>query len=253
MVRKPVVFGLVLLTLGGLLAGCSSTNDGSKEEPSSSASSSDKAKEAEANFKNAYDNGDAKKVYDLLDKSSYGGQKVDTVILPKDKPTVTGNPDGTVHARILTLSYNEPYFDAQYTFNNVQLDPDKTYGVFAGAYAVEAKSPQGVFKTYGEPSFDVPDNFGGTEQKSTITSLLFRNISSAPEITDTTVSKLVELYNDNGYPFTESDFQLTGYRNNVDGSIAINLVNDTINPKGEGQIPETADWDASTNTWSHLR
>ena len=254
MVRKPIIFGLVLLTLGGLLSGCSSTGDGVKEGPSSSATASDKAKKAVNQFNDAFDDGDAKKAYELLGKNSYAAdEKVDTVILPKDRPLVTGNSDGTVKARIVTLSYGEPYFDAQYTFNKVKLNPAKNYGVFAGSYDVKIKSPQGVFKDTIRPDFSVSGSVGGDEQKTTITSLLFGNISSAPEVTDATISKLVELYQNNDYPLVESDFLRDGYRNEDDGTITINLINGIPNPKGEGDIPKSATWNASTNEWSDLR
>jgi hypothetical protein len=252
MVRKSIIFGLALLTMSGLLTSCATTDGGLPGGAPSSTSA--KAQKAVENFQNAFDEDNAQKAYDLLDKSSYGGQKVDEVILPKDMPQVQGQANGKVTARVVALSFSDKYLDAQYELDGMNLDPSKTYGVFEGTYEAEVASTHGAFEKFEEADLTVPVGIGGANNRTTIGTLFFGNVSNEPEVTNDTIAKIVKLYSDAGIPLEEDQLLRQGYRINEDTHrISIPLSDEVINPNPDVPLPREASYNSTTDEWSDLR
>lgn len=249
MVRKPIIFGLVLLTVGGLLTGCSSTDGGIKGEQSPSSMSRQVTIDK---FTKAVADKDSSKAQSMLSDDSYVGKPVDIVIFPKTPPKILDIENGKVKVRVISVSIERRYLDAVYALGDVNLQPDTKYGVVEGIYDGTVSSPHEAFTAQLASGKSISNDMGGDEASISINDIFFNGGTSNPEITGKTVNKIIALYKAKGFDVTANQV-MSQVTIQVDGSVQISLSDDGIStPNGE-VVPKTATYNSATNEWSDLR
>jgi len=247
MVRKFVVFGLVLFTLGGLLAGCSSIDEDANKESSASEKQITLDK-----FTKAIEDEDIDKAQKMLSNDSYVGTPVDVVIFPKTAPKILAVEKDKVKVHVVAITTERRYLDAVYSLGDVTLYPGIRYGVVEGTYDGTVSSPHEAFAAQLASGKTITNKMGGDEATIPLNDIFFNGGNSNPEITAKTVDKIISLYEPTDLnPAPNQIWRQVTIQ--ADNSVQISFTEDGISAPAGATIPRIATYNPETDEWSDLR